>query len=181
MRLKYSRHFYFMKEIFKDVLGYEGFYQVSNFGRVKGLERIVKHNCGGNRVLKEKILKPCSDGWGYLIVSLCKENVIKTKKIHIMVCESFLNHKTCGFKMVVDHIDSNKQNNNLNNLQIITQRENSSKERTIKSGTPPGVNKSGKKYMARITINGFREYLGMFKTLEEASKAYQNKLKTIKN
>ncbi len=169
------------KEIFKDVLDYEGLYQVSNFGRVKALKRIVKHNWGGNKVLKEKMLKPSLDGGGYLMVSLCKENKKQNKKIHIMVCESFLNHKTCGFKMVIDHIDSNKQNNNLNNLQIITQRENSSKERTIKSGTPAGVNKSGKKYMSRITINGFREYLGIFNTPEEASNIYQQKLKQIKN
>jgi hypothetical protein len=169
------------KEIWKDVKNYEGIYQVSNFGRVKGLKRIVKHNWGGNKVLKEKILKSSLDGWGYLFVNLCKENKKLNKKIHIMVCESFLNHKTCGFKMVIDHIDSNKQNNNLNNLQIVTQRENTSKERTIKSGTPAGVNKSGKKYMSRITINGFREYLGLFNTIEEASKAYQNKLKTSKN
>ena len=168
------------KEIFKDVLGYEGYYQVSNLGRVKSLSRKVNTSVNNSfRLTSERILKPSKDGFGYLIVTLCKNNIKRTKKIHIMVCESFLNHKTCGFKLVVDHIDSNKINNKIENLRIVTQRENSSKERTIKSLLPAGVSKSGKYYMARIVINKYRKYLGTFKTIELAEKAYNNELKLI--
>lgn len=107
-------------EIWKDVINYEGLYQVSNLGNIRSVNRNIKTKTG-YRFYKGKILKPCKDGHGYLIVSLSKKNIIKTKKIHIMVCESFLNHKTCGFDLVVDHKDSNKDNNTLNNLQIVTQ------------------------------------------------------------
>jgi len=172
-----------MNEIFKDVVDYEGIYQISNFGNVKSLKRNVKHNRGGYRVVKEKILKPSKDGHGYLIVTICKNGVKKTKKIHIMVCESFFNHKTCGFDLVIDHVDSNKENNNLDNLQIISQRENSSKERTFKSGLPVGVtlDKRSNIYISRITINKKRLYLGCYKSIEEASNIYQQNLKQIKN
>ena len=160
-------------EIWKDVIGYEGYYQVSNFGNIKSL--YIQGLKG------ERVLKPCKDGFGYLIITLCKNNTKKTKKIHIMVCESFLDHRTGGFKFVIDHIDSCKTNNNLSNLRIVTQRENSSKERTIKSGLPAGVTRSGKYFMSRITVDKFRKYLGTFKTILDAENAYNNELKIIKN
>lgn len=165
------------EEIWKSVVNYEGYYEVSNFGNVKSLSKRIRRGRDSHwRVTKEKILKPSLDGFGYPSVSLSKLNVKKTRKIHILVCESFFNHKPNGFNVVVDHIDSNKANNNLTNLRLVTQRINASKERTIKSGTPVGVNKSGKKYMSRITINGVRKYLGLFDTIEEASNAYNNEL-----
>lgn len=105
----------------------------------------------------------------------------KTVQVHQLVAAAFLGYKFQGHKMVVDHIDSNHLNNNLNNLKIVTQRENASKERSIKSGLPTGFyfNKQNNKYIAQIQINEKRIYLGSFNTPEEASNAYQNKLKTI--
>ena len=81
----------------------------------------------------------------------------------------------------MDHIDSDKLNNNVNNLRLVTNRENVSKERTFKSGLPTGVyfHKRNKKYESQIRINGKKKYLGSFNTIEEASNAYQNKLKEI--
>jgi hypothetical protein len=169
-----------MEEIFKDIPNYEGMYQISNLGRIKSIDRKVKSR-NSYRISKGKILKPSLDGFGYPIVSLSKNNIKKTKKIHILVCESFLNHFSCGFDIVIDHIDSNKQNNNLSNLRLVTQRENSSKERTIKSGLPVGVTVSKKdgKYTSRIIIKGKRLYLGRFKDVNEASKAYQKQLNNL--
>tara|TARA_R110000868_G_scaffold248626_1_gene505193 strand:- start:74 stop:583 length:510 start_codon:yes stop_codon:yes gene_type:complete len=168
-------------EIWKDIKGYEGYYKVSNLGRVKAVERIVLLRSGIYPViLKEKILKPAKDGFGYLIVSLSKNNIRKTNKIHHLVTIQFLNHIKCGFELVVDHIDGNKLNNNLENLQIITQRENSSKKITkSKYGTGVTFDKRNNRFMSRIHINGIREYLGSFKTEIEANNAYINKLKSI--
>ncbi len=103
--------------------------------------------------------------------------------VHQLVAAVFLGYKWNGHKLVVDHIDSNKLNNHLNNLKLITQRENNSKERTLKSGLPVGVyfHKVSKKYVSQIIINNKVVYLGIYKTIEEASKAYQNKLKEINN
>ncbi len=114
---------------------------------------------------------------GVQIKGLDKKSVL----VHQLVASAFLDYKWQGNKMVVDHIDSNKQNNHLNNLRVITQRENSSKEKTIKSGLPVGVcfDKLRNKYRSMIYVNGKLIYLGYFKTINEASQAYQTKLKTI--
>jgi hypothetical protein len=160
-------------EIWKDIIGYESKYQVSNLGNVKSL------NYG--RTKKERLLKACLGKSGYLQVDLCKNGIRKSKSIHILVCESFLNHISCKFELVVDHIDSDKLNNHINNLRIITNRENNSKERTLKSGLHVGVcwNKRDKKYQSRIYINKKRYHLGYFNTPEEASNAYQLKLNQL--
>ena len=162
------------KEIFKDIPEYEGIYQVSNLGNVKSL-----NYC---RTGKQRVLKGHIKTGGYYGVSLCKNSKKETRRIHQLVAVVFLNYKFCDFpNKVVDHIDSNKLNNHLNNLRVITQRENCSKERSIKSGLPVGVyfNKSRNKFRADIRINGNRYYLGYYNTIEQASQAYQNKLKTL--
>ena len=105
----------------------------------------------------------------------------KTKSVHQLIAAAFLNYKFQGYKLVVDHIDSNPLNNNVKNLRIVTQRENISKEIILKKILPIGVcfDKSRNKYIAQITINSKHMNLGRYNTPEEASQAYQNKLKTI--
>jgi hypothetical protein len=105
----------------------------------------------------------------------------KTVYIQQLMASVFLGYNFEGHKIVVDHIDSNKLNNNVKNLRLISHRENCSKEKTIKSGLPVGVcyRKKINKYQASITVNKNQIYLGYFKTMEEASNAYQNKLKEI--
>lgn len=105
----------------------------------------------------------------------------KTVQLHQLVAAAFLNYKWQGMLMVVDHIDNNNVNNHVSNLQVITNRQNSSKEKTIKSGLPVGVCfvKERNKYISQIRINKKQVYLGYFKTPEEASNAYQEKLKSL--
>lgn len=158
-------------EIFKDIKGYEGLYKISNLGRVKSL----KWN-------KEKILKGAFDYQGYMLVSLSKEGVQKTHKVHPMVAESFLGHKRDGtHKVVVDHIDGDNKNNKLSNLQLISNRENCSKDKSGFTSEYTGVSwhTTGKKWVAQIDINGKRTYLGLFTKEEDASEAYQRKLSLI--
>ena len=93
------------KEIWKPIKGYEGLYQVSNFGRVKSL-----------KFGKEKILKQSKNKkTGYLHVVLCKNGILKTFRVHRLVAEAFLdnpNNLPC-----VNHKDENKTNNNVDNLE----------------------------------------------------------------
>ena len=105
----------------------------------------------------------------------------RTVKVHQLMASAFLDYKFNGFKLVVDHIDGNTLNNDLSNLQVITNRENCSRARSLKKGLPTGVtfNKRDKKYQSQIQINGKINYLGLFNTIEEASNAYKNKLKSI--
>tara|TARA_R100000544_G_scaffold25671_1_gene13083 strand:+ start:212 stop:715 length:504 start_codon:yes stop_codon:yes gene_type:complete len=160
-----------MKEIFKDIKGYEGLYQVSNLGNVKSLKR--KH------VTKDKLLSPCMANNGYLKVNLTKNGIYKNNSIHQLIAITFLNHVPNGRNIIVDHIDNNPLNNNLENLQLITQRENVSKDRVNCSSRYTGVcwHKSLNKWVSSITINGKRKHLGYFNTEIEASNEYQKALK----
>ena len=162
-----------MKEIYKNIKGYEGKYQVSNLGNVKSLNY--------NRSGKERILKPSKDGGGYYKVLLAKNGINKTSRIHQLVAIAFLNHKPDGYKIVVDHIDNNKLNNNTNNLQLISHRENLSKDKKGFSSKYTGVcwYKTSKKWLASITINGKQKHLGYFINELEASNKYQSILKTL--
>ncbi len=82
---------------------------------------------------------------------------------------------------IIDHLDSNKLNNLPENLQIVTKRQNSSKEKTIKSGLPVGVSldKRRNKYQAKIQINGKRKTSKCFDTPSEASQAYIEMLNSL--
>ena len=157
------------KEIFKNVENYDGLYQVSNLGRVKSLYN-------GGRILKATISN------NYLQVGFFKLKVQKKRKVHQLVAEAFLGHKTDGTtKLVVDHIDNNKLNNNLNNLQIISHRENISKDIMVKTSKYTGVcfDKKSKKWRSQIMNNRIKEHLGFYVNEIEASRAYQNRLKEI--
>lgn len=115
------------KEVFRDVLGYEGLYQISNYGRVKSLERKNIFYCGLRkeyleRPTKEKILNYNKSNRGYLQVCLTKEGKSKTYTVHRLVAKAFLpNLKN---KKQVNHIDGNKENNSIDNLEWVTSSEN---------------------------------------------------------
>ena len=102
------------EEIFVDIEGYEGLYQVSNFGNVKSL--------GNENTKKEKILKFGKDGGGYLIVNLYKNCTKKTSKVHRLVANAFIpntNKLPC-----INHKDENKENNCVENLEWCTYQYN---------------------------------------------------------
>jgi len=169
-----------MKEIWKDIINYEGVYQVSNFGNVKTLSRTASHFRGGDRLVHEKQLKQNKDGAGYLCVGLYLNGKQIKKPVHRIVAECFLKAIESNVKIVVDHIDNNKLNNNIENLQYITHRENTYKEK-VNKGKFKGVTgvhfyKPLNKYLAKIHINGKSKHLGYFTTPEQAGIAYQNEL-----
>ena len=159
-------------EIYKDVIGYEGVYQVSNLGNVKSF-----------RYGKERQMKQSKDSSGYLVIGIRLNNVPKIRRVHQLVAESFLNHTRCGYKLVVNHIDFNKTNNKLDNLEIVTQRENSNQKHLKSSSKYVGVcwDKNRNKWHSKIRINGKMVNLGRFEDELDASKAYQEKLNNLTN
>jgi hypothetical protein len=163
-------------EIWKEVKGFED-YEISNLGRVKSLARIIITSRSTYSV-KERMLNSSDDGNGYMRVSLVKNGKPKDKRIHVLVAEAFLNHTSNGHKLVVDHIDNDRSNNKLGNLQIVTQRKNASKDKKGFSSEYVGVcwAKHNKKWRASIWINGKKKHLGYFIDELEAAKAYQDAL-----
>lgn len=112
-----------MIEIWKDIKGYEGLYQVSNLGNVKSLERYVTApQNGGKRLLKEKSLKQSISKTGYYVVALSKNHVAMTKKVHRLIAEAFIPNLLD--KPHINHIDGNKLNNDIINLEWATHKEN---------------------------------------------------------
>lgn len=114
----------FMQEVWKDVKGYEGLYQVSNCGVVKSKDR-CKRNNGGVMLLKGREIKPQANSNGYLRVQLVSaKGDIKRCFIHRLVAEHFVENHCPELYEVVNHIDGNCLNNNANNLEWTTQKGN---------------------------------------------------------
>jgi hypothetical protein len=167
-----------MKEIWEEILGYEGLYQVSNCGNVKSLSRtITKGNI--TYVTKDKLLKQSIDTVGYPYVNLSDYKKQKTFRVHQLVAIAFLNHTPNKYDgLLVDHIDGDKLNNHLSNLQLVTNRKNSSKDKKNKTSKFTGVSwhKQSNKWLAQVRKNNKVEYLGVFEKEEEAAIAYLNSL-----
>lgn len=156
-----------IKEIFKDIPGYEGIYQVSDLGRVKSFKGRF-----------ERILKPGVVTGGYMQVSLNK----KPFRIHYLVIVTFLNRKPDkSINEVVNHKNFIRTDNRLENLEIITQRENANKKHLNSGSKYTGVCwvKSRNKWGANILINRHRRHLGYFTNEIDAHNAYQNRLKQL--
>lgn len=156
-------------EIWKTIEGFED-YQVSNFGRVKSLKRG-----------KESIIKPSINNHGYYHIGLCGIGKRKTIDVHKLVAIAFLNHKPCGFRLVVNHKDFNRLNNHVNNLEIVTTRENTNLIHKKHSSKYTGVSwhKSNKMWTAYIFVNKKLKHLGSYTNEYDAHLAYQKALKEI--
>ena len=103
------------KEIWKDILGYEGLYQVSNFGRVKSLERLIKYTENKIVLRKCRIIKTHTNKCGYVYVVLHKDGNKKNYLVHRLVAEVFISNP--DNLPQVNHKDENKLNNSVENLE----------------------------------------------------------------
>lgn len=128
--------------IWKDIPDYEGLYQVSDCGQVKSFKNG-----------KEKILKPGLDRGGYEYVVLCKDGVTKNYKVHRLVMYT---HSHVDDELTVNHIDENKRNNHLSNLEYCTRAEN---VRKYHKNNPEWAAEMGKK-LSKIGAKAVKEKLG---------------------
>lgn len=114
------RVFYIMEQ-WKDIENYEGLYEISNYGRVKSLERMVKRGLGKAK-LKTRILIPQKCSNGYLFVQLCNSNKPKIILVHRLVAIHFVEGYAEGLE--VNHKDLDKKNNHHLNLEWVTKSQN---------------------------------------------------------
>lgn len=108
-----------MKQEWRSIEGFEGLYEVSNYGEVKALERIVENN-GGMQRKHERILKQNTKS--HCVVVLCKNGKTYSRLVHRLVAIAFIPNPEN--KPVVDHIDTNPMNNRADNLRWVTIQEN---------------------------------------------------------
>lgn len=169
-------------EVWKDIPTWEGIYQASNLGRIKGLERVILRKNGVKVKVKECVLSGGLSSNGYLSVVLNKNGKKIPKTVHRLIAITFLG---CNENDFIDHINSIKTDNNVLNLRICTKRENSSftntKKWANKTSKYIGVCycKQTKKWKAAIAYDGKQRQIGRFSTQELAHEAYQSKLKEI--
>ena len=98
-------------EIWRDVVNYEGLYQVSNFGRIKSFHR-----------KKPRIIKPAIDSGGYMNVRLSKDGATRNHNMHVLVAKAFVHNPDS--KPEVNHINGDKWDNHSDNLEWVTDSEN---------------------------------------------------------
>ncbi len=165
-------------EVWKTIKNYENLYEISNYGRVKSLRRgiILKP---GKTISKKKIGRR-----GYYFVNLVKNKKLYSITIHRLVAEAFLNHTSLGtHEIVIDHIDNNPFNNNVNNLQLLTNRQNCTKDPIKGTSNYMGVyyKKDRNKWNSQIKFNNEVVYLGTYLSEKDAHLAYEKARIQVEN
>lgn len=156
-----------MNEIWKDVEGYEGLYQVSNMGRIKGLPRII---CDGKNI-KERIFSIKNSKGDYLRFNLINGRLRKTIYVHRIVAEHFLDRM--DGKDCINHINGIKSDNRVDNLEWCSYSENN-KHSFDKLGRKPsflgkfGVNHSCSKSINQYDLYG--NFISTYNSIQEAQK-----------
>ena len=112
-----------MQEVWLPVRGYEGLYEISDHGRVRSVARVVPHRLKGKKTIPSRILKQGKGSHGYFTVSLWQGNKGRSYCVHTLVANAFIG-ETDGHRLLVNHLDYDRTNNAVGNLEITTHGEN---------------------------------------------------------
>lgn len=157
-------------EIWKSIAGFEGLYEVSNFGNVKSCDRYAMNN-GGRQHRPERILKPHPAPTGHCSVVLCKDGKTYPSLVHRLVAQAFIPNP--DNKPVVDHIDTNPLNNHVDNLRWTTTQENCMNELTRKHQS---ACKKGHPYWGRPLTEEERRKISVANTGRKLSEEHRKHL-----
>lgn len=159
------------EEIWKDIDGYEGYYQVSSLGRVRSLDRTVVNRNGVERFQRGKILIPALNGHGYYFVVLSKNNKQKDSVIHRLVAKAFLPNP--DNLPQVNHINEVKTCNRVDNLEYCTQQYNLAYGTGRQRCSRSQLNGKRSKKIYQYTIDG--ELVNIFPSSHECERNGYNR------
>lgn len=152
-------------EIWKQISGYEGIYEVSNLGRIKSCDKIVDDDYCGKRRFRSRVRRQSKNNSGYYQVGLSKNNKVKKFLVHRLVCEAFCENP--DNKPEVNHINEIKADNRACNLEWCTRRENLNfGTRNERAGKASGMTRG--KPIQQFTQNG--EFVAEYWSAREASR-----------
>ncbi|MGK6342814.1 HNH endonuclease [Chryseobacterium sp. DT-3] len=170
VNLNYCKNISSPNEYWIDLKNFEKRYLLSNYGNIVSKCRVVKNN-GGYYFKSPKFIKAVFDK-GYLKINLKNDKGCRSMfLLHRLIAENFIGEVN---NKVINHIDGNKNNNQITNLEIVSQRENVSHFYSYIKNTNIGVYKKRNKWVSNISINNKTIYLGTFTTAEEAKRARIN-------
>ena len=151
----------------RTIKGYEGLYEVSNDGRIRRLRFIN----GSHNFEKIKECKQTLNTYGYMTVNLCKNGKAITKRVHKLVANAFIGESD----LQIDHIDGNKLNNNVSNLEYVTPKENTNRawKKGLAKNTEHQREIARKTMLERRKNNNHRKNSGIKRTLEEKRKYHR--------
>jgi hypothetical protein len=155
------------EEVWKDIKGYEGIYKVSNFGRVKSL--------GNEFTRKERFLKLCLQSKGYLTVVLQKDATRKMVLVHRLVAEHFIDNTES--KPQVNHINGDKTDNAIENLEWVSHRENL--DHAIKNNLTLKGEENRNSKLKDVDVIKIHSLLQRGATTKELSESYNISYSTI--
>ena len=173
-------------EEWRDVPNYEGYYQASNLGMVRSLDRTVTTKHGVERFYKGKIIEGNVQK-GYRRTTLRGDGICGKFMFSQIIAMTFLGHKPNGTTLVVDHVNGDMSDDRVDNLRIVSHRANSTtcfrSNKGSFSSEYIGVHwhKKVSKWRTQIQHNGANVHLGYYDTEVEASNAYQLALSKIKD
>jgi hypothetical protein len=166
-------------EIWKKVIGYENYYEVSNYGRIRSIP-CYRPFKSGVKVYRQKYLKPSLVN-GYERITLYKDKKYVKILVHVLVAKHFIPNPNNYDQ--INHKDFNRTNNKVDNLEWVNHRMNQvhSLSRRSTSSIYPGVSycKKNSKWLSKIQHKKKQTYLGYFLTEEEAYQAYLKALESI--
>lgn len=160
-----------MKEIWKDIEEYNGMYQVSNLGRVRGVDRYVPNTTKSSRLVTGRLLRDANNGRGYRYVTISFNHKRSNHYVHRLVATAFIPNP--DNKGQVNHKDFNKANNAESNLEWVSHRENKihrvkNRDSSFFCGVKRADCKS-ERWCSRINIDGKEVHIGTFGSKEEAA------------
>jgi len=167
-----------MVEVWKDIAGYEGIYQISNSGKIKALLRTVNAKGNSIRKIPETILQDEINYNGYRSIYLVKNGKRMRHRVHLLVWDDFGNGNRLGKQIVIDHIDNDKTNCHISNLQLLPARDNCIKGKK-KEGHLTGAYYNKYSWFSKIRIGKKIKHLGSFSSELEAHQAYMREKRLL--